>query len=43
VLQALRALLPAFQGLWGDEAACSRLSHQLAETQLARLGVLGAV
>jgi toluene monooxygenase system protein E len=42
-LRALRALLPAFAGLWGDEAACGRLSDELAETQLGRLGVLGAV
>lgn len=43
VLQALRALFPAFQGLWGDEASCSRLSDELAEKQLAWLEVLGAV
>jgi toluene monooxygenase system protein E len=41
--QALRSVWPLFQGVMGDDAACSRLGDELLAGQAARLGAISAV
>jgi toluene monooxygenase system protein E len=42
-VQALRALWPAFEGVLGDDTACSKLSDELTARQAAGLGVVSAI